>query len=82
MVKCSICEKEGHNARSCTERGGGSGPRKPRAAAAPLATVTSADIGSVKTAVVGVIDALEGIDPAHHARVIRSAMLILGDDPE
>jgi hypothetical protein len=32
--------------------------------------------------VVGVIEALEGIDPAHHARVIRSAMLILGDDPE
>ena len=75
--------REGRPQRTELHRtGGGSGPRKPRAAAAPLATVTSADIGSVKTAVVGVIDALEGIDPAHHARVIRSAMLILGDDPE
>lgn len=81
-MKCGHCGEEGHNARGCTKRGGGGsggGPRR-KSPPAPLAAVAATDIQSIKAAVVGVIDALESVDPPQRARVIRSAMLILGDD--
>lgn len=57
------------------------GATKPVALKRPksLATVTTADVPSMKTATFAVVDALEKVPAEHRDRVIRSARLILGE---
>ncbi|HKQ57968.1 MAG TPA: hypothetical protein VJY35_08875 [Candidatus Eisenbacteria bacterium] len=38
------------------------------------------DVATLKEAVAGVLDALAPVDAQHRTRVIRSAMVILGED--
>lgn len=83
--KCSVCGEPGHRADRC-ESGGApvttSGPSSTstRRPAAASSLVASEDLPAVKEAVVGVVDALEKIDPEHRPRVLRSAQVILGGD--
>lgn len=82
MRKCSKCKKPGHIARHCPNAAQGGGEPEPaRAARAKAPTLVSTDdVATLKEAVAGVLDALAPVDAQHRTRVIRSAMVILGED--
>ena len=83
MSACSLCHEEGHNAKTCPERGPAA-PKPLKLAKAPKraaqAAVSSTDTSAIKDAVIGVVDALERVPAEHRDRVMRSATLILGGD--
>ena len=81
--KCSACQKPGHIARNCPDAAAGNGgasppPSGPKRATAPPTLVSAEDLPVVKTAVVGIVTALEKVPPQHRDRVMRSAQMILG----
>ena len=71
-MKCSLCGEPGHNARGCPKKtGGGVAPATRKVAVGPK------DLPSVKAAVIGVVEALEGVAPEDRRRVMQGAALIL-----